>query len=63
MATEWVNPKCLVNCKGCNAYLCCWDMAREDFEEGRQCDCAIYDEVDGNAEWLAELKRNTGVGV
>ena len=40
---DLVNPACLVNCQGCNAELCCWDMAREDFEEGRQCNCTVFD--------------------
>lgn len=38
----WINQRCLVNCLGCNADRCCWDMATQDFEEGRQCDCAVF---------------------
>ena len=34
----YMNDKCPVNCQGCNADRCCWDMATEDFEEGRK-DC------------------------
>ena len=43
---EWVNPVCLANCQGCNADLCCWDMSGQDFEEGRQCDCPVFDDAD-----------------
>ena len=41
---EWVNTECLVNCHGCNAEHCCWDMAREEFKEGRQCNCTVFED-------------------
>ena len=41
---EWVNPWCLVNCQGCNAERCCWEMARDDFTEGYQCQCTVFEE-------------------
>ena len=47
MAEEtFVSKVCLANCPGCNASSCCVDMAREDFEEGRQCNCTVFEEYD-----------------
>ena len=41
--TEWVNPRCLVNCQGCNADQCCWEFGPQDVADGRQCDCGVFD--------------------
>ena len=40
---EWVNPRCLVNCHGCNADRCCWEFGSQDVVEGRQCECLVFD--------------------
>ena len=44
----------LVDCAGCNADSCCWDMSREQLDAGEQCQCHTMPEGHRNLRRLED---------